>query len=277
MMFEHNRAAGSKLAKLVKEQGWTMGQLREAMEEVGADPSQVLGCGKIGCTVGADEGVVKITADGTEVAVWDTMLELYNRKGLDVFEGIPEIYDLVEVRGMRDAFLIKREGVEPFVMGDEFAPGPRTMKWLFGRHDYSRLPASKLKISPHDDAHWSFVEMLSRIGKRFPDQVMKRAALLDEEVRKLYVLSDIASFAKEQSTARKVYQTAYSDLAASCRKPFDGIGYVLSEIINSKLKGKHTWVTDVHPGNIGWRLTGKPHLLVFDWLSFELTPNGMVA
>ena len=247
------------------------GKVRGAVDALPIAIGEKLGCGMLGCTyAGAVDGtVVKLTSDDSEVSLWIKILEL-DESGADVFAGIPEIFGIGELEGIDNGFWISREAVEPLVKGEERALSARTEEYLFGEV----LTNQKIHLTNED---WSIENAIKRsksIG-RIPPGALERARVLDEDLYKLYVLTDITQFAEKQpSISEKVWIESYIETAMSLRGPLKGIGESIATIL---AETGVTWTTDIHLGNVGWRMRGeKPQLVVYDWMTVDLIPNGRV-
>jgi hypothetical protein len=253
------------VSTLAKKLNVSESQFQEALSAIPFPVGQLLGCGNIGCTFAGSPGmVIKITGNESEVALWQQIVELED-KGADLSAGVPEVFGIGEIPSI-GAYWVAREEVEPLVLGSDMKLSDRTKKYLLG----STKPSLTLE---KDD--WSFASMLERSLTRIqiPKRAWSRAEKLDEDLHKLYVLTDIEEFAERQpSIAEEVWLEAYIEAAMSTRGPLKGIGDVIATIFSET---GDVWITDVHLGNVGWRLRGsKPQLLVYDWLTVEFTPNG---
>jgi hypothetical protein len=237
----------------------------EAITTIPFPVGKVLGCGNIGCTfAGAPGTVIKITANESEIDLWRQIVEI-EEDGTKLTHGVPEIYGIGEIKSI-NAFWVCREEVEPLVLGSEMKLSARTKQYLM-------LPENKNLTLTEDD--WSFISLFERTRNwiHITDTAWSRAEMLDEDLHKLYFLTDIESVAEQQpSIATEVWMEAYIESAMSVRGPLKGIGDVLSTIL---AKTGDLWITDVHLGNVGWRLSGKPTLLVYDWLTVDYLPNGV--
>lgn len=242
-------------------------KFRKSLSEIPFQVGDALGCGNIGCTFAGDRGmVIKLTGNESEVSLWQQIIDL-EQQGIDLSMGVPEVYGIGEIKSI-GAYWVAREEVEPLVLGSEMSLSRRTKRYLFGRDVSANLSLLK--------EDWSFVSMLERAqenGMRPREKTWKRAEMLDEDLRKLYFLTDIEEEAERQpSVAEDVWMEAYIKSAMSVRGPLEGVGEVLSTIL---AESGETWVTDVHLGNVGWRLKNKPQLLVYDWLTIDFIPNGL--
>lgn len=259
------------LSGLARVNRWSMSDITRVVQDLGGDPAKVLGCGSVGCTIQAEEGyVLKFTSDESEYSLWLTMDEM-QRTGHRTTRGVPKVHDLGVVHGLGKgkAFYVIREAVEPLVMGNHMNIGPRTRKYLFGQ---MQLPPN-LPM----DQDWSFERLAGALydsGFRVTREIAERCARFDEDLRKLYELTTITDFSEVMPSIRKQFVRTYVAMADSCRPPFDGLGKVIASVLKDS---GTTWVTDLHMGNLGWRLQSKPQVLAYDWLASELVPNGKLV
>jgi hypothetical protein len=270
-------SAIKNIKQLAKHHGWNLAGLQQAIDETGGRIDRLLGCGAIGCTFGgvdpSGKAVLKVTADQGEYELWQMMYEMQHTRHGTV-RGVPEVFEagVVEDIGEKPAYFVLRESVEPLVTGSSMSPGPRTRQYLFGE-----LAADLPKSLPMKD-DWLFVnlaELLADGGYEVTDRMFERCAAFDEDLRKLYDLTDVTNLAEHQPSNRKhIWRKSYVAVADSLRSPFDGIGKMVSSVL--KETGS-TWVTDLHMGNLGWRLQQKPQVLAYDWLTSELRVNGKLV
>ena len=266
------------IRELAKRHGWDERQLQAAVEQAGGRVTELLGCGSIGCTFEAagpqPNTVLKLTADQGEFDLWLTMFELQESRHRTT-SGVPRVYDAGTVSGVGSdvpAYYVVREAVEPLVMGAHMNAGPRTRAYLFpGITEH--LPDT---LSMQDD--WRFANLAERLqqgGYGVTRTMYVRCEQFDEDLRKLYDLTDVTKLAESQPSLRnRLWKESYAKSARSVRTPLAGIGKMVASLL---LETGSTWVTDLHMGNLGWRLTQKPQVLAYDWLTAELVPNGKLV
>jgi hypothetical protein len=265
------------IKELAQKHGWDASLLRDAVRDAGGRVDALLGCGSIGCTFQAEglqeNTVLKLTADQGEFDLWLTMFELQESRHRTT-SGVPRVYDAGTVAGIGSdvpAYYVVREAVEPLVMGSHMNVSPRTRAYLFpGLKD---LPDT---LVMQDD--WRFANLAERLqqgGYGVTRVMYVRCEQFDEDLRKLYDLTDVTNLAESQPSLRdKLWKESYAKSARSVRPPLAGIGRMVASLL---LETGSTWVTDLHMGNLGWRLTSKPQVLAYDWLTAELIPNGKLV
>ncbi len=264
---------------LVKKYQWSRSAIDKVVDRVGGDVGELLGCGAIGCTFKgpADpyDSVLKLTADESEFKLWKMMADM-QATGHQTTEGVPRVYSLGKIPsagGNKPAYYVVRESVEPLVMGKDWNPGPRTRFYVFGEAADSLPKTIKMR-----EGEWyfsSWVEQFANDGLPMTDAIYRRAKQFDENLRKIYDLTDVTNLADAEPSLRKtLWKQAYVKVGLSVGEPLSGIGRMVASIL--KETGS-TWVTDLHLGNLGWRLSGKPQLLAYDWLTSELRVNGKLV
>ncbi len=262
---------------LAREHGWSSDKLRDAIDQVGGRVDALLGCGSIGCTfeIGHDEQtVLKVTADAGEFDLWLQMFEMQEGRHRTT-RGVPRVFDAGAIDGLggtTPAYYVVRESVEPLVMGSEMNVGTRTRRFLFRE----LAPALPQKLPMQDD--WSFTHLANRLYYRkfrVTRAMIRRCESFDEDLKKLYDLTDVTGLAEGEPSVRdQIWRKTYSNVARSVRAPLDGIGVMVASIL---AETGTTWVTDLHMGNLGWRIGPKPQVLAYDWLTAELVPNGKLV
>lgn len=263
----------SGLRQLARKHGWDPELLEESVEEVGGSPDQLLGCGQIGCAVvGPDQTVLKITTDQGESDLWLRMVEMEESQHRTP-RGVPHVFEVGTFDlGGAPAYFIVREAVEPLVIGREMNPSPRTRRYLFGALG-ERLPKS---LTMEKD--WSFENLARDLSSqyRITQKMVRDCRRFDEDLRVIYDLTDVTAIAagERRGLQKKVWVPTYVEMALSLRPPFTGIGAMVASILETT---GSTWVTDLHMGNLGWRMTPRPQVLAFDWLTAEFVPNGKIV
>lgn len=265
------------IQQLARRHKWNLTELKSAIAQTGGRADRLLGCGQIGCTfAGAGEqrnSVLKVTSDATEFDLWHMMYEMQGSKH-GTLRGVPEVFEvgLVEDIGIKPAYFVLREAVEPLVMGSRMSPGMRTRQYLFGELAEDLPESLPMK---QDWLFHSLADRLERRGYDITSEMWQRCYDFDEDLRKLYDLTDVTNLAAGQPANRKqIWTRSYIEVASSVRPPFDGIGKMVASVL--KETGS-TWVSDLHMGNLGWRLQDKPQMLAYDWLTSEMRVNGKLV
>ncbi len=267
-------ATVKSIKQLARKHGWDLREVMSALSEAGAKAGKILGCGAIGCTFSigrSKKKVLKLTSNTSEYQLWLQMAEMQQTKH-DTIRGVPEVFDagvIEDAGGRAPAMYVVREAVEPLVKGDDWYIGNTTKSYLFG--DLAKRMKKPLRVS-YTQGFMKLAEYLSDKGMPITDRMLARCYDFDENVQKLYDLTDVTVLAMHQPSIRdKVWRQTYAGVAKSLTAPFTGLGNVIASIL---LETGSTWMTDLHMGNIGWRLGQKPEILAYDWLTTELRKNG---
>lgn len=219
--------------RLPRNMSWVNEALRrpEKLErELGLRIGEVLGCGGWGCVLDTNgQWVIKLTLDPREVAAW-SWLERFTERHGDRAAGIarvgemlelePRVYDTVS-KGTRTAFLILREKVEP-------------------------LPDESTASMRRHQAFESFGRF--RVRGWYDDQAAGLVRILDRYIEVSKSLSRaILPWSKRDYSERLVGVIQDLEVLHDDTVP-------LAQTLYALWRDKFL-VGDLHPGNLGWRIS----------------------